>query len=458
MKKKPLPYYLIIAIVVIAYLILIQGSESPQYIFSQQKPGLFAQKESAPPQEPDKQRFLSQKRGGEIVVPTYKDERYRFSNPRPSEDLTYDGLIELIKKNNVRSLPQLLSLLPKSIKSRYILMIKSKSAQLASEKYPRVILFSEKADLLMAFSGDPSDINHDLEIIYFNYETNEFEFSLISFPEDWSEAMKFLKKPFEIMRSPKSCISCHKSPGRPNWESYDFWPSAIGERDTFSKLEAKYLEVFAVTSKNHPLYKLLDHKKIVVPDYIRTLSFDLSTKIEILNRDRIIKYIRTSKDYKKFKYAILASLMNCNDAPLDHLPKSALPQSANWPELYRDTLSRYTKVFPLHKRLADNIPSGSIIMSNLRYLFETRGIKIDHWSTSFQEDYFFTAVPSIEFKSLASELYMSDADLNKKPLPYSDFSRFMDRGQPHLAPDPKKYQKMILFCQWLKKKSLESFK
>ena len=85
------------------------------------------------------------------------------------ETLTYEDLLGLIAAHDVRSIDELLPLLPADYRSEYTLMHTSPSLQPATFEYPRVIMTGPRATLVIAFNGDPqADRYNVLEIIQFS--------------------------------------------------------------------------------------------------------------------------------------------------------------------------------------------------------------------------------------------------------------------------------------------------
>lgn len=153
------------------------------------------------------------------------------------ETLTYEDLVGLITTHDVRSIDELLPLLPADYRAEYTLMHTSLSLQPATFEFPRVIMTGPRATLVIAFNGDPQAVRYNvLEIIQFreagapaappNPATppRGFEFREIVFSD--------LHPPAPPQYRPANqqlCRSCHGDPEpRPNWEIYGEWPGAYG--------------------------------------------------------------------------------------------------------------------------------------------------------------------------------------------------------------------------------------
>src|SRR4051812_43977881 len=77
-------------------------------------------------------------------------------------ELTYEDVVELIQKNHVLSIEQLLPKLPEEFRSNYTLMYSSRSLQDASYEHPRVIMFGNDARLTCAFNGEATQLGFDM--------------------------------------------------------------------------------------------------------------------------------------------------------------------------------------------------------------------------------------------------------------------------------------------------------
>jgi hypothetical protein len=89
------------------------------------------------------------------------------------------------------------------------------------------------------------------------------------------------------------------------------------------------------------------------------------------------RWIMNTKDYAKFRYAIAASLANCGDIA-DYLPLG----QAKWDKLYENTKRARQKANPQMPSDAESNAISSMIFTNLRYIFETRGVSIRPLSIS----------------------------------------------------------------------------
>lgn len=125
--------------------------------------------------------------------------------------LTYSAVKEILKKNpNIRSVDDLLPLLPVEYRKHYTLMYQSRSLQKASAEKPRVILFGPDAKLMMTFSGDSNDPSFNtLELIEWN-EKNPLSIFMRSFSR---QRWPLLAISRYCMKMPQTAWLAIKTPG-----------------------------------------------------------------------------------------------------------------------------------------------------------------------------------------------------------------------------------------------------
>ncbi len=153
------------------------------------------------------------------------------------ETLSYEDLVGLVSAHDVRSIEELLPLLPQDYRSEFTLMHDSLSLQPSTFESPRVIMTGPRATLVIAFSSDPEAFRYNvLEIIQFREDgapgdppnpatpARGFEFREIVFSD-----LDPPGPPAFGPANPPLCFSCHGgSDPRPNWEVYSQWPGAYG--------------------------------------------------------------------------------------------------------------------------------------------------------------------------------------------------------------------------------------
>ncbi len=177
---------------------------------------------------------------------------------------SFDEIQTAIQEHEARhpgktlTLPEVLSRLPLSFRSGFTLMHTSRSAQGASPKNPRVIMFGDDARTIMTFNGSNENHGHDkLEFASVNPKTQRLEFRFIQFPENDSKSgeAKFSQV------NPPLCLACHGQTPHYIWGQYPRWPGAFGSQDDVVELtegEREALTELRKTASQHPRYKQLN--------------------------------------------------------------------------------------------------------------------------------------------------------------------------------------------------------
>ena len=174
------------------------------------------------------------------------------------ETLSYEDLLGLIAAHDVRSIDELLPLLPADYRSEYTLMHTSPSLQPATFEYPRVIMTGPRATLVIAFNGDPQAMRHNvLEIIQFSRMTRKKR-SFPCYGMQWGSAIYLY--PIEsglveyYSRPPRPCHVNEAAMFGGRWvqESSDEWKLVWTERT----IQDFYLNNILI----HELGHLLDER------------------------------------------------------------------------------------------------------------------------------------------------------------------------------------------------------
>src|SRR6266446_9103138 len=99
--------------------------------------------------------------------------------------MSFADLEQLIVDHKALSIEDLLPHLPAYMRSRYVLMFRSRSLHGSSFAHPRAILFDPEARLVISFNGDAGQAGFtDLETMEFDDAGKSFEFREIAFPVD----------------------------------------------------------------------------------------------------------------------------------------------------------------------------------------------------------------------------------------------------------------------------------
>ncbi len=182
----------------------------------------------------------------------------------------WSGIEQLMATQDIRSVEDLLSLLPQKFRTIYTLIYRSRSLQDASEKNPRVLLFSENG-LVLSFNGDPLQKNYNkIEVLSPSDDGSQISMKEIDFSGG---------RPI-VHNNPVSCTKCHRVDSRPIWDSYAIWPGVFGSfDDIFSEKTSPPQEKLAFNNwlkakESHPRYQ-----KLVTPQYESAIKKDTSQNI-----------------------------------------------------------------------------------------------------------------------------------------------------------------------------------
>lgn len=255
-------------------------------------------------------------------------------------------LKSIITMNNIRSVSELLPLLPESTRSHYILAFKSDSLQNGTYQRPRVLLFSEDGKFVMTFNGDPEQYGYEtIETMTFIDGPNDdrFVFEEIVMEKDLQERLQFLndaklvkdakglvlahQDSGRIGPNPAVCKGCHLQDPRPNWNQGKFWPGIYGKIDSVmwnaeftvydpvtgkpfvdsDRADTKNYIEFVGNVVNHPAHPHPRYRHLVglkldaykQPPLPQTQEF--TQLIATLNAKRIARILTKSPRYPEFK-------------------------------------------------------------------------------------------------------------------------------------------------------------
>lgn len=252
------------------------------------------------------------------------------------EDFSYAKLEQIIRDHDVRTVDDLLPLLPEDYRKFYLFIYESRSAQAANtfSDSPRTILYGQNGTFLIAFTKDPKaapivDAVDNLETIQWNAAAKKFEFRELVFGED--------KNPLEVPPevNPLKCQACHGKDPRPNWDSYNIWAGSYGSISRLScdTMQAgteeirKYNE-FMTGNRLKDRYRHLPVEISAagkcIDDPAKEVTFRnaahldpnsiFTQKVTDLNYQRLARLVMMSPKYKKFRPYLAGQLNHCTPA------------------------------------------------------------------------------------------------------------------------------------------------
>ena len=278
------------------------------------------------------------------------------SHCKPGSALNFDlaALLKIIKSEDcqVKSIDDLLPLLPDTMSKKAVLFYKSKSLQgphVVDYINPRAILSSVPGDvmlsqlnaanlppaLMLSFNGHPSQAGYNrLEVLNLNPRVdseNVFNYHEISFPNDsevkglsWNEAQLKIQV---SEANPQLCVQCHGKPARPIFQAYPLWSGSYGpfHLAESSAADQAGLKTFVENAVSDPTsrYRHLKPERIWLSgknNSTDTIKFDRGEQNLQMNFDitgynglRVANIIRQLKYYADYKYSIVGSMYSCGN-------------------------------------------------------------------------------------------------------------------------------------------------
>lgn len=222
---------------------------------------------------------------------------------------------DLLRRNLIKDVPDLLSRLPEDYRSNYTLAYKSLSLHESSLEYPRAILFGKDARLIVTFNGHPSQQGYnDVEMLEFNETRQEFEFYALHFGEKVE-----LSEP-----NPPICVTCHTASPRPIWNDYPQWSGIFGsDDDSFSDpVELNAFIDWRMKTEKHDRYKFLLNLPLSdlypylsehsIREYRIRPNARLGDLLAILNAKKISNLILKNPNFFKFRNSLLFVSLGCS--------------------------------------------------------------------------------------------------------------------------------------------------
>jgi hypothetical protein len=247
------------------------------------------------------------------------------------------SLRDLLQKNPATGLPvdsirELVPLLPDELRANFTFVYESRSPfrTSISPDYPRAILFTKDARLVLTFTGDVREPGADLlESMSFDEKTAKFELHAYLLPA--AERSGWRPSP-----EAANCERCHGADPRPIFDSYPLWPGFYGsEQDTFprdrigTREHLNYKKFLAGAAKTgvyqglifpagSPVSPYLDPRSFhpeIVEAPAEPLRFLPNTRLGMalteMNRQRIYRKLAEGKGFAANEKQLLAELLEC---------------------------------------------------------------------------------------------------------------------------------------------------
>ncbi len=277
---------------------------------------------------------------------------------------------------------KLIPRLSEDVRENFLLVYKSRSPfrKSISPAFPRVILFNDRADEILTFTGDPKRPGSDvIEEMTFDPARRRFDLA----------AFRLEKSGRSTRLETESCKSCHGADSRPIFDSYPLWPGFYGSfRDTFltPSKELDDYRAFLKAAARTGVYARLDWKKygrtstppfldpkaLVLDKRVGDLSaFPLlpntrfGMAVTELNRQRIYRKLAASPRFAAERPKILADLLRC-DEPANRSPAFTDRENEIYAQVVAENSARIARLDPPRREF----PPGTFDMNELMFTSE----------------------------------------------------------------------------------------
>jgi len=248
----------------------------------------------------------------------------------------------------VDSIGELVPLLPEELRRNFTFVYDSRSPFKSgiTGEYPRVILFTDDARLVLTFIGDERQPGFDLlETMAFDYEKTKFDLHAYLLPA--GERRSWRPSPEEAR-----CARCHGADARPIFDSYPLWPGYYGSvqdtfpRDRIGQKEGRNYAAFAAGAAKTGVYKDLTYpagtpvSPYLDPHLFKDNTIELDPKLfpylpnarlgialAELNRQRIYRKLSAGEGFAANEKRMLSMLLECH--PGDRPDRAAMKAIAD---------------------------------------------------------------------------------------------------------------------------------
>jgi hypothetical protein len=232
------------------------------------------------------------------------------------EDWTFARLVRLTECRGLRTVEELLELLPGDYFERFSLVYASQGLHGSSFAQPRLVLYGRSRRLVVGVAGSSAMKNGD------GFETVEYmpdgsyELGEIYFPPAGSTVTARVSR-----GAPPSCLECHPRPPSPVWASYPLWPGTYGSGASDPAAERAGFERFLAESAGRGRYRrLVGLSSARDLARLRRSNAELSEVFESQAAGRVLAAFAAHPDWPRARYALMAAYKGC--APLEQ----ALPE------------------------------------------------------------------------------------------------------------------------------------
>ena len=173
-------------------------------------------------------------------------------------------LHSFIQAEGIDSIEAYLADLPPHLRQSYAFVDSSRAGRPADTQRPRIILFGSDARFLAALGSHPDDPEREtIDLAQLNDATGFWDFASIDFSAE----------PPRLITDSSNCQSCHGTPPRPIWGSYNDWPGTFGEtRDRLSAEQATSVRAFHDLAEGQPVDPIYPADRFTYLEYDATMA------------------------------------------------------------------------------------------------------------------------------------------------------------------------------------------
>jgi hypothetical protein len=310
-----------------------------------------------------------------------------------------------------------------------------------SPEYPRVIMFTDDARMVLTFIGDERQPGFDLlETMSFDYESAKFELHAYLLPA--AE-----RKSWRPSASDAKCSRCHGADARPIFDSYPLWPGYYGSvQDTFphdriGQKEANNYAAFAAGAAKTGVYKdLIYPAGTPISPYLDPRLFHdntvtlqpklfpympnarLGIALTELNRQRIYRKLTEGEGFAANEKRLLAKLLECRS---EDRPDRAAMQSIE-AELRSENAARLKRLGLLPgdpKKARNDMQELQFVreLAEIDWVAKEAGVDRSDWSMAMEDG------SLAFFDGILSGIYNGKSYYLKEDLIFEILSHLRDR-------------------------------
>jgi hypothetical protein len=325
---------------------------------------------------------------------------------RQASPTPYEELLSILERRPA-NIEQVLQALPEELRSNFTFVHASRSPHRdeIDRQFPRVVLFSEDARLLLAFTGNPRGAAYNqLEAIHYDERTSAFRTSRFIL-DDAVRRNPGLKAAAATNGALDrfECTRCHGADARPIFDSYSVWPGFYGstaDRMLLDSSEKRDYVRFLAGNAREGVYRHLRFPSgsSVAPyddgatglSGAETLRFHpnerLGQALTPLNWQRIVRKLSARGDvYRRLRYPLLSGLLGCQPLPISDAFTASIKA-----ELERENARRFERAGlkpgdeTYNFRMQELVRDVPYFVAEVAYVASALGVSRADWSMSFE--------------------------------------------------------------------------